>query len=32
VARMLKRIEDEWEAAGFPKGEEFKRIVDQALS
>lgn len=32
VARTLKRIEDEWEAAGFPKGEAFKRIVDQALS
>jgi poly(A) polymerase len=31
VARTLKRIEDEWEAAGFPKGEEFRRIVDQAL-
>ncbi len=31
VARMLKRIEDEWEAAGFPKGEEFGRIVDRAL-
>jgi poly(A) polymerase len=31
VARTLKRIEDEWEAAGFPKGAEFRRIVDQAL-
>jgi poly(A) polymerase len=31
VARMLKRIEDEWEAAGFPNAEEFSRIVDQAL-
>jgi len=31
VARTLKRIEDEWEAAGFPKGEQFRRIVDLAL-
>ena len=31
VARTLKRIEDAWEAAGFPKGEEFKRMVDEAL-
>lgn len=31
VARALKRIEDAWEAAGFPKGGEFKRIVDEAL-
>ena len=31
VARTLKRIEDAWEAAGFPKGDEFKRIVDEAL-
>jgi len=31
VALTLKRIEDAWEAAGFPKGEEFKRIVDDVL-
>jgi len=31
VARTLKRIEDAWEAAGFPKDEEFKRIVDDVL-
>ncbi len=31
AARTLERIEDEWEAAGFPKGEEFGRIVEQAL-
>ncbi len=31
VARALKRIEDAWEAAGFPKGDGFKRIVDEAL-
>jgi poly(A) polymerase len=31
VARTLKRIEDQWEAAGFPKGDEFRRIVDQAV-
>lgn len=32
VARTIKRIEDAWEMAGFPKGDEFKRIVDQVLS
>lgn len=32
VARTLKRIEDEWEAAGFPKGRSFERIVDGVLS
>ena len=32
VAKTLKRIEDCWEKAGFPKGVEFNRIVDQILS
>ena len=31
IARTLHRIEDEWEAAGFPKGEEFDRLVEQLL-
>ena len=31
VARTLKRIEDAWEAAGFPKGDEFERLVAEAL-
>ena len=31
VARTLKRIEDAWEAAGFPQGEEFERLVSEAL-
>ena len=31
VAKTIKRIEDAWEMAGFPKGDEFKRIVDQVL-
>ena len=31
VARTLKLIEDEWEAAGFPRGDEFERLVAQAL-
>lgn len=31
VARTLKLIEDEWEAAGFPKGDEFERLVAEAL-
>jgi poly(A) polymerase len=31
VARTLKRIEDQWEAAGFPKGAEFERLVAEAL-
>lgn len=31
VARTLRRIEDAWEAAGFPTGEEFERLVDKAL-
>ena len=31
VASTLKRIEDRWEAAGFPTGEEFDALVEQAL-
>ncbi|MFL6751264.1 MAG: CCA tRNA nucleotidyltransferase [Sphingomicrobium sp.] len=31
VARTLRRIEDAWEAAGFPQGKEFEKIVEQAL-
>jgi poly(A) polymerase len=31
VARTLRRIEDSWEAAGFPTGEAFNRLVDEAL-
>jgi poly(A) polymerase len=31
VARALKRIEDAWEAAGFPKGPHLDRIVDETL-
>ena len=31
VARVLRRIEDEWEAAGFTSGAEFERLVDRAL-
>ena len=31
VARTLRRIEDLWEGAGFPTGEAFARLVDQAL-
>ena len=31
VARTLRRIEDDWEAAGFPTGEAFERLVEQAL-
>ena len=31
VARTLRRIEDAWEAAGFPTGDAFKRLVDEAL-
>jgi poly(A) polymerase len=27
VARMLRRIEDEWERAGFPEGDAFERLV-----
>jgi poly(A) polymerase len=32
VARTLRRIEDAWEAAGFPKGDQFRRLVDAALA
>jgi poly(A) polymerase len=31
IARTLRRIEDAWEAADFPKGSEFDRLVDGAL-
>jgi poly(A) polymerase len=31
VARTMRRIEDAWEAAGFPDGDAFERIVEQAL-
>lgn len=31
VARTLRRIEDSWEAAGFPTGEPFERLVEEAL-
>ena len=32
VARTLRRIEDQWEACGFPKGSELERLVENALS
>ena len=32
IARTLKRIEDAWERAGFPKGEEFDKLVLEALA
>lgn len=32
VAKTLKRIEDAWEAAGFPQGEHFTRLVAEALA
>ena len=32
VARRLRKIEDAWEAAGFPSGDEFERLVKDALS
>ena len=32
VARTLRRIEDAWEAAGFPKGKEFELLVAEALA
>jgi poly(A) polymerase len=32
VAKTLRRIEDAWEAAGFPKGREFDRLVDEVLA
>jgi len=31
VARTLRRIEDAWEAAGFPTGAAFERLVEEAL-
>lgn len=31
VARTLRRIEDGWEAAGFPSGEAFDRLLRQIL-
>jgi len=31
IARTLRSIEQQWLAAGFPKGEEFERIVADAL-
>ena len=31
VAQTLRQIEDKWVAAGFPSGEQFQRIVDDAL-
>jgi poly(A) polymerase len=31
VARTLKRIEDQWIAAGFPTGEAFDALVNEAL-
>ena len=32
VARTLRRIEDSWVEAGFPQGEDFERIVADALA
>ena len=32
VAKTLKAIEDQWLKAGFPTGEEFERIVSDALA
>ena len=31
VARTLRRIEDAWEAAGFPTGAKFRNLVEEAL-
>jgi poly(A) polymerase len=31
VARTMRRIEDAWEAAGFPAGDEFEKLVEEAL-
>lgn len=31
VARTLRRIEDRWEAAGFPTGKSFQRLVEETL-
>ena len=32
VARILKEIENRWEAAGFPTGDDFNAITDQVLA
>jgi len=32
VARTLRRIENAWEAAGFPTGKEFEQLVAEALA
>lgn len=32
IARLLKAIENRWEAEGFPTGERFNTIVDQTLA
>jgi poly(A) polymerase len=32
VARTLRKIEERWVAAGFPKGDEFETIVSEALA
>lgn len=32
VARTLRRIEDSWEAAGFPGGDQFDKLVEDALA
>lgn len=32
VARTLRRIEDAWEAAGFPTGAAFERLVEEAFA
>jgi poly(A) polymerase len=31
VARTLRAIEDRWVETGFPSGDEFRQIVDEAL-
>jgi poly(A) polymerase len=31
VARLMRQIEDAWEAAGFPMGEKFERLVGDVL-
>jgi poly(A) polymerase len=32
VAKMLRQIEDDWEAAGFPNGQDFDALVDARLA
>jgi poly(A) polymerase len=32
VAQTLRRIEDAWEAAGFPGGREFERLANEILA